>query len=129
MIIVEKVITVKLDGQIIYHPQKNIKVNKVYIDKNSLLNLPVFYDLPKDLSDVMDKSILLKKFIRKAKKQELDNIYLKAIINIRDFLTEGLNLLKNIEKLQYNSTIKDKKTCLTTTLNSELGIIKTNNGY
>lgn len=117
MIIVEKVITVKLDGEIIYHPQKNIKVIKKKIEKE-----PIFYDLPQDISETMEKSILLKRFIRKAKKQELDNIYLKAIINIRDFLTEGLNLLKNIEKLQYNSIIKEEITCSTTILNSELGI-------
>jgi CO dehydrogenase/acetyl-CoA synthase gamma subunit (corrinoid Fe-S protein) len=123
MIIVEKVITVKLDGEIIYHPQKNIKVIKKKIQKE-----PVFYDLPQDISETMDKSIMLKRFIRKAKKQELDYIYLKAIINIRDFLTEGLNFLKNIEKLQYNSIIKDEIICSTTTSNSELGTIKINNG-
>lgn len=111
MIIVEKVITVKLDGEIIYHPQRNIKVIKKKIQKES-----VFYDLPKDISETMDKSIMLKRFIRKAKKQELDYIYLKAIINIRDFLTEGLNFLKNIEKLQYNSTIKDEKDTINTNL-------------
>ena len=121
MKLVEKVLSVKPDAQsikdIIFYPQINLKVKKVKIDRDSLLNVG-YYSISKELEERLNKSITLKKFIKNTKKQKIDNLYLKRLIGARDLLNLGMKFLKELEKLQKDSKVKtlvkitDRKTII-----------------